>query len=93
MNTLSIPSDTEIDQTIEIIKKKIASGKLSGQVENGYKEAIKLLTNRATDYRGISDKLEGDQARAIAMLACDYQMGEFTQKVLAGIEKQEGEDY
>lgn len=89
----SIPSTYEIEQTVEIIQKKIDSGKLSDQVEKGYQEALDILVYRKDSYKHISPTLMGVQARAIAGMAIDYLAGEVSQNVLVGVERQPEDDY
>jgi hypothetical protein len=92
-NTLTAPSTNEINQTVEIIQKKIDSGRLSDQVAKGYEEALNILVHGKTSYNDISPTLVGDQARAIALLALDYLQGECSRKVLVGVERQPEDEY
>lgn len=91
--SLAAPSKAEINQTVEIIQKKIDSGKLSDQVAKGYEEALNILVYGKSSYRDISPTLVGDQARAIGILAVDYLNGEVSQMVLVGIERQSEDEY
>lgn len=86
--TISIPpTEEEIDQTFDLIQDRLEDPRIrlaaNIQVKRGYEAALDIL-------EGIKDEsdineIQGVQASAIASLACDYLLGDCTQKVLLGV--------
>ena len=80
------PTQNEIQETIDLINKKMESLKMKStgneNVMEGYAEALRLLNENSSSYDHISASLQSDSSRAIAVLAVDYLNGECSRKML-----------
>lgn len=85
---MTTPQEHEIQETIALLQARLAEPGMSKaentRVRHGYNKAVDILAQNQRDYAGI-EKLQTIQARAIAMLACDYLNGEQTQEVLVNV--------
>jgi hypothetical protein len=80
------PTRDEIQETIDLISKKMESQKIkfseNETIREGYEEALRLLTENSNSYDHITSSLQSDISRAIAVLAVDYLNGECSRKML-----------
>jgi ribosome maturation factor RimP len=79
------PTSQEVEETITLINKKLESLKTNlsenKNVNEGYTEALRLLTENNNSYDDITSSLTTDVSRAIAVLAVDYINGECSREV------------
>lgn len=88
METLIPPTEGQIKQTIQDLKKRLADPlidqPINRPVKEGYSESINILAEGRKTYDGV-DKLKTLQGRAIAVLAVDYLKGECAKEFLMGV--------
>lgn len=92
---MSKPSESDISQTIAFIRRRFNNQDINLPVNKpvfqGYTESIRILAEGIIDYSLVdTSNLESDQARAIAILSCDYLRGEESQKVLINVPLKRG---
>lgn len=89
MNEPVIPTITEINETVKVIKNRMRPGRIrNGKNDNvlqGYSAAVKILENGLFNPHEDIKKLESIQAKAIALLAVDYLKGEIKRGILTNI--------
>ena len=85
---IALPTEYEIQETIQMLQTRLAEPAMNKpentRVKHGYNKALDILAQNQRDYAGI-EKLQTTQARAIAMLAVDYLLGDCEQKVLVNV--------
>lgn len=84
-----VRSEEEIEQTITLIEGRLQEPEMA-QVRNesvrrGYEKAVQLLKRRESEYNIGKMPATTLQARAIAVLAVDYLLGECDQHVLCNV--------
>jgi len=81
------PTEEEIDRTFDLIQDRLeeVGMKLAVniQVKRGYEAALDILEGIKNE--SDINEIQGVQASAIASLACDYLLGDCSQKVLLGV--------
>ena len=85
--TFSLPTPEQVEETIDLIYKKLEQPEMNHQdnaaIREGYEEAADILFENYRTYAGISSTTV--QGRSIAVMAVDYLNGEVSQKVLVGV--------
>ena len=89
METATKPTEAQIQNTIQVLQQRLKDPlmkkPINRRVREGYEESVNILVEGRETYEGIEEKLNSVQARAIAVLAVDYLLGECEHKVLVNV--------